>query len=147
MLFTVLAALSGLVWGVGDFAGGKATQRAGAMPVAWLSKLISLPLLAIYLAATYAPLVPASLGWGALGGAAGFVGMILFYRALSAGAMTVVAPVTAVTSAAIPVVVGLAQGERSFGVPADRGGLRPGGDRPGQPVPPRPVSTGWSPGG
>ncbi len=38
--------------------------------------------------------------------------MILFYRALSQGAMTVVAPVTAVTSAAIPVVVGLISGER-----------------------------------
>jgi drug/metabolite transporter (DMT)-like permease len=115
MLFTVLAALSGLVWGIGDFAGGKATQRAMAMPVAWLSKLISLPLLAVYLVVTYAPIVPASLGWGALGGVAGFVGMILFYRALSVGAMTVVAPVTAVTSAAIPVVVGLAQGEHPSG--------------------------------
>ena len=40
------------------------------------------------------------------------VGLVLFYRALSQGAMTVVAPVTAVTSAAIPVVVGLAAGER-----------------------------------
>ncbi len=40
------------------------------------------------------------------------VGLILFYRALSAGAMTVVAPVTAVTSAAIPVVFGLISGEQ-----------------------------------
>jgi drug/metabolite transporter (DMT)-like permease len=43
---------------------------------------------------------------------AGVVGLVLFYRALSAGAMTVVAPVTGVTSAAIPVVVGLLAGER-----------------------------------
>ena len=49
MLFVALAGLSGLVWGVGDFAGGKATQRADALPVVWLSKLISLPLLALYL--------------------------------------------------------------------------------------------------
>lgn len=112
MLFVALAALSGLVWGVGDFAGGKATQGAAALPVAWLSKLVSLPLLALYLATTYVPVRPESLGWGALGGAVGMVGMMLFYRALSAGAMTVVAPVTAVTSAAIPVVVGLIGGER-----------------------------------
>ena len=35
MFFVALAALSGLVWGVGDFAGGKATQNAASLPVAW----------------------------------------------------------------------------------------------------------------
>ena len=48
MLFVALAGLSGLVWGFGDFAGGKAAQGAGALPVAWLSKLVSLPLLALF---------------------------------------------------------------------------------------------------
>ena len=108
--------LSGLVWGVGDFAGGKATQRAAALPVVWLSKLVSLPLLAIYLVATYVPITPIGLAWGALAGVAGVIGLVLFYRALSAGAMTVVAPVTGVTSAAIPVVVGLLAGERPSGL-------------------------------
>ncbi|MGI3783970.1 MAG: EamA family transporter [Janthinobacterium lividum] len=112
MLFVVLAGFSGLVWGVGDFAGGKATQRAGALPVVWLSKLASLPLLALYLALTPAPLDVGSLAWGSLAGVFGAVGVVVFYRALSTGAMTVVAPVTSVTSAVIPVVVGLAGGER-----------------------------------
>ncbi len=112
MFFVALAGLSGLVWGVGDFAGGKATQGAHSLAVAWLSKLVSVPLLAVLVALTYVPLHLASLGWGALGGAFGMLGVIVFYRALSAGAMTVVAPVAAVTSAAIPVVVGLVGGER-----------------------------------
>lgn len=112
MLNVALALLSGLVWGVGDFAGGKATQRAAVLPVVWLSKLVSLPLLAIYLIATYVPVTPIGLAWGAMAGVAGFVGLVLFYRALSAGAMAVVAPITGVTSAAIPVVVGLLSGER-----------------------------------
>ena len=112
MLYVALAALSGLIWGVGDFAGGKATQRAAVLPVVWLSKLVSLPLLAIYLIATYVPVTAVGLAWGGLAGVAGVVGLVLFYRALSAGAMTVVAPVTGVTSAAIPVVVGLVAGER-----------------------------------
>ena len=116
MLFVALAGLSGLVWGVGDFAGGKATQTAGALPVAVLSKLFSLPLLALFLALFFVPPVPASLAWGAVAGLIGIVGIVLFYRALSAGAMTVVAPVTAVTSAAIPVAVGLVSGERPGGV-------------------------------
>lgn len=112
MLFVALAGLSGLVWGIGDFAGGKATQSAAALPVAWLSKIISLPLLAVYLMATSVPLRPGSLAWGAVAGGVGMVAMMLFYGALASGAMTVVAPVTAVTSAAIPVVVGLVGGER-----------------------------------
>ena len=115
MLNVALAVLSGLVWGVGDFAGGKATQRAAVLPVVWISKLVSLPLLAIYLVATYVPMTPIGLAWGAMAGVAGFVGLVLFYRALSAGAMAVVAPITGVTSAAIPVVVGLLGGERPSG--------------------------------
>jgi drug/metabolite transporter (DMT)-like permease len=112
VLAVALAALSGLIWGVGDFSGGKATQRAAVLPVVWISKLVSLPLLAIYLIATYVPVATVGVAWGGLAGIAGVVGLVLFYRALSAGAMTVVAPVTGVTSAAIPVVVGLLAGER-----------------------------------
>ena len=112
MLFVALAGLSGLVWGVGDFAGGKATQTADALPVAVLSKLFSLPLLVLYLALFYVSPTSASLAWGAVSGLVGMVGVVLFYQALSAGAMTVVAPITAVTSAAIPVAVGLLSGER-----------------------------------
>jgi drug/metabolite transporter (DMT)-like permease len=115
VLNVALAVLSGLIWGVGDFAGGKATQRVAVLSVVWLSKLASLPLLAIYLAAMYVPMTPTSLAWGGLAGVAGLVGLVLFYRALSAGAMTIVAPVTGVTSAAIPVVVGLVGGERPAG--------------------------------
>jgi drug/metabolite transporter (DMT)-like permease len=115
VLNVALAVLSGLIWGIGDFAGGKATQRAGALLVVWVSKLVSLPLLAIYLIAMYVPITPIGLTWGAMAGVAGLVGLVLFYRALSAGAMTIVAPVTGVTSAAIPVVVGLVWGERPSG--------------------------------
>jgi drug/metabolite transporter (DMT)-like permease len=116
VLNVALAVLSGLIWGVGDFAGGKATQKAAALPVVLVSKLVSLPLLVIYLAATYVPIAPVGLAWGALAGVAGLVGLVLFYRSLSAGAMTIVAPVTGVTSAAIPVVVGLLSGERPSGL-------------------------------
>jgi drug/metabolite transporter (DMT)-like permease len=112
VLAVALAALSGLIWGVGDFSGGKATQRAAVLPVVWISKLVSLPLLAVYLIATYVPVAAVGVAWGGLAGIAGVVGLVLFYRALSAGAMAVVAPVTGVTSAAIPVVVGLLAGER-----------------------------------
>ena len=52
------------------------------------------------------------LAWGAAAGAAGTVGIIALYYALANGAMTVVAPITGVVSAVVPVAVGLATGER-----------------------------------
>ena len=116
MSSVVLATLCGLVWGISDFAGGKAAQRAPALPVAWGSKLIGLPVLGLYLLLTYVPPQFGPMAWGALAGAIGMGGLGLFYRALAAGAMAVAAPVTAVTSAAIPVIVGLLLGEPATGL-------------------------------
>ncbi|MET7397674.1 DMT family transporter [Dactylosporangium sp. NPDC005572] len=112
MIGIVLAALSGLVWGVGDFAGGKASQRADALVVVVLSKAASLPLLLLYLLLMPASASPPVLAWGAAAGVFGVLGMFVFYRALAGGAMAVVAPVSAVTTALLPVVVGLVSGER-----------------------------------
>jgi len=62
--------------------------------------------------ALYLVLIPgtprlASLGWGAVAGLCGGAAMIVFYRALAGGAMAIVAPVSAVTAALVPLVVGL----------------------------------------
>jgi EamA-like transporter family. len=46
------------------------------------------------------------LGWSVAGGIAGGIGIASLYRALAIGRMAVVAPVTAVLAASIPVVVG-----------------------------------------
>ncbi len=50
--------------------------------------------------------------WGSVAGVASAVALGSFYHALSHGAMTVVAPITAVTSAALPVAYGLVSGDR-----------------------------------
>jgi drug/metabolite transporter (DMT)-like permease len=47
------------------------------------------------------------LAWGALAGIAGFIGLALLYRGLARGPMGVVAPLTAITSAALPAGWGL----------------------------------------
>jgi drug/metabolite transporter (DMT)-like permease len=54
----------------------------------------------------------ADLWWGALAGLAGGIGVALLYRALATGTMSVVAPITAVTAVALPVLVSVALGER-----------------------------------
>jgi drug/metabolite transporter (DMT)-like permease len=50
--------------------------------------------------------------WGLAAGSVGVVGVILLYRGLAIGPMSVVAPLTAVLSAIVPVVVGVIRGER-----------------------------------
>lgn len=104
----LLAALSALVWGTGDFSGGKASQRAQPLAVALVSQLIGLPVLALCVAIVSSDGPTAGdIGYGAIAGMAGFAGILLLYRGLSQGAMTVFAPISAVTSALIPLVVGL----------------------------------------
>lgn len=103
----MLAAASALIWGTADFSGGKASQRAQPLAVTVVSQLLGLPMLAVCLAVV--PGVPrvADLAWGAVAGVAGLAGIVLLYRGLAGGAMAVVAPITAVTAALIPMAAGL----------------------------------------
>lgn len=55
--------------------------------------------------------VPA-LAWGMVAGLGGGTGVLLLYRGLARGRMSVVAPITGVEAAVIPVVFGLIAGER-----------------------------------
>jgi drug/metabolite transporter (DMT)-like permease len=55
--------------------------------------------------------------WGAAAGLVGGGGLALFYRALGRSKMTVVAPVTALTTTAVPVIFGLAAGEKPGTLP------------------------------
>ncbi len=108
MLPVLLAALSAAVWGVGDFSGGKATQTANALGVTVLSQLAGVPVLAacVVLVAGPAPSLSA-LSWGLVAGLAGFGGILLLYQGLARGVMAIFAPVSAVTSALVPLGVGL----------------------------------------
>jgi drug/metabolite transporter (DMT)-like permease len=111
----LLALSSALVYGAADFCGGLATRRAAALAVVGLSQLAGLVALLLLL-----PLLGGSPGrtdllWGAAAGLAGGIGLGVFYRALADGVMSVVAPVTAVCAAAVPVLLGLGLGERLGG--------------------------------
>jgi drug/metabolite transporter (DMT)-like permease len=104
----LLAALSALVWGTGDFCGGKATQRADPLQVTVVAMVTGVPLIAVASAVwSPGPPGPVDLAWGAAAGIAGFGGLVLFYRALASGAMAVAAPTTAMTSALTPLAIGL----------------------------------------
>jgi len=101
------------LFGSADFLGGVASRRAKAASVL----VISAPagVLVIFGAAVLsgAPFQTAGLGWALAAGAAGGAGLIIFYGALAAGPMSVVAPVSALVSTVVPVGAALAMGERA----------------------------------
>jgi len=109
----LLAALSAVAYGLADYSGGRASRSVASTVVTLIGQAISLVLVVIGVVLIGTPMASAhDLWWGAAGGVAGAFALIGFYRALSLGSMTVVAPTTAVVSAVLPVVVGLALGER-----------------------------------
>ncbi|ADB75644.1 EamA family transporter [Geodermatophilus obscurus] len=116
----LLALACALVWGAADFYGGLAARRAAALAVVATSHVVGLVLLLLLLPWLGGDPRPADLAWGAGAGIAGGAGLALFYRALAGGVMSVVAPVTAVTAAAVPVLAGVLGGER-LGAPAAAG--------------------------
>lgn len=108
----VLALFSAATYGIGDFCGGMAARRVPATTVLLWSHLLGLALLV-----TVTPFIAASatagdLLIGGVGGLCGAAGVGFLYKGLSVGPMSVVAPITALLSAAVPVLVGLIEGER-----------------------------------
>jgi drug/metabolite transporter (DMT)-like permease len=108
----LLALASAVVYGASDFLGGLASRRASVFGVVALSQLIGLAAVALLLPWLGGDVGPADLAWGAAAGLAGATGLVVFFRALAGGVMSVIAPTTAVTAAAVPVVVGLLGGDR-----------------------------------
>ena len=107
MIPILLAAVSALIWGSADYCGGRATRRANALTVTVVSQVLGLPVLVVGLALLSGTPRPGDALLGAIAGVAGLVGIVLLYRSLSTGAMAVAAPITAVTGALLPVLVGL----------------------------------------
>ena len=117
MLPVGLGLLVATVYGAADFFGGLASRRRAATVVVLWSQSVGLVALALLV-----PLVGGSpsardLGLGAGAGLVGLCGVLLLYRGLGAGRMAVVAPLTAVGAALVPLVVGVAGGD---GLPALR---------------------------
>ncbi len=108
----LLALFSALAYGLSDFVGGLVSRRASAWAVAVLanaSATVSVALVAVFVPGTPEA---ADFWWAALAGLGSGAGTGFLYRGLSAGRMSVVAPVSAVGAALVPVAVGGLGGER-----------------------------------
>jgi drug/metabolite transporter (DMT)-like permease len=115
-LAIVLALLAALVYGSADFFGGIASRRTPAATVVVVSQVIGLIVLALAWPFVRTEATTGDVAWGIAAGFFGAIAIAALYAALAVGRMGVVSPITAVTGAAIPVVVGLTHGDRPGGL-------------------------------
>lgn len=107
----LLALLSAVSWGTGDFLAGQLSRRERVLVVLAWSQALGLVFALVLTAAVGDPWPGFDDAWPALlAGAAGAVALACFYRALAIGTMSVVAPISA-TAVIVPVAVGLATGD------------------------------------
>ena len=113
----MLGLLVALSYGAGDFFGGLSSRRLTPTVVVQASQLVGLGSLAVALVVLPDQrFVGIDVARGAIAGTVGLSGLVLLYRGLAAGAMSIVAPVTAVGAAVLPVAWGLVDGERPSAV-------------------------------
>ena len=107
-----LALLAAVAYGTGDFVGGSGARRAPAMSIVFVGQLVgAAAMLVVGLATPGTPSLD-HLAWALLAGIGGAAGSVFLLRGLSRGRMAVVAPTSAVGAAVLPVLAGLAGGER-----------------------------------
>jgi drug/metabolite transporter (DMT)-like permease len=109
----LLAILSAVLVGGADFLGGLASRTASALRVAALAQAAGLPPALVLALAVHAERVSnPDVAWALGSGVAVACGFACFYSAMGRGLISVVAPLAAVTGAAVPVFYALARGER-----------------------------------
>ncbi len=108
LLGILFALTSAAVWGGGDFSGGQAARKSHQYQVLMLAALSGMVVLVVSAIIRGEGLPTGrSLLWGALAGSAGALGMAALYKALSMGHTASVAPTSAITCAALPVLFGM----------------------------------------
>jgi drug/metabolite transporter (DMT)-like permease len=108
----LLSLLAALAYGLADFCGGLTSKRGSAWGVALLASIAG----AVAVGATSLVVdgdpTRADFAWAVAAGTGNGFGTAFLYRGLSSGRMGVVAPVSGVGAAVIPVIVGVGIGER-----------------------------------
>lgn len=108
----VLSLLSALAYGISDFLGGMFSKRSGPWQVGFVGQSSSTVANLVIGFALGSAAVGADWAWAAAAGIGGGAGTAFLYRGLAGARMGVVAPLSAVGTALLPLTVGLAQGDR-----------------------------------
>ncbi len=110
MLTVVLGLAGALVYGAADFLGGLAARRISALRVTALGALSGVVLLVVGTLIVPGRWSPEALLWGGISGVTGAAAIALLYACLAIGPMSILSPLTAVTSAIVPLTWGLVTG-------------------------------------
>lgn len=105
----VLGILVAAAFGSGDFLGGRASQRTSTPGVLLVSQLTAGAAAVVVAFAVSADVARDDLVFGCIAGGLNVIGLGLLYLGLATGRMGVVAPVTAVVGAIVPVTWGLVE--------------------------------------
>jgi drug/metabolite transporter (DMT)-like permease len=107
-MLTILFGLSSaLTWGAADFCGGLASRRSKAYQVVLFGEGFGLVILLVTVwLSGEKPLPWTSWLMCSIAGSMGVLGLLLFFQSLVKGRMSVAAPVSALTAALLPVIVG-----------------------------------------
>ena len=111
MIALLLALGSSIAYGCADFLGGLGARKAHVLRTVMVAAPASLAIELLLWPVLGASFSTGVLGWGAASGVASAAAFALLYRTLAIGPMNVLSPLTALVSAALPVAVGLLQGE------------------------------------
>jgi drug/metabolite transporter (DMT)-like permease len=101
-----------LSFGSGDFLGGRAAQRASILSVLVIGQFVAVVGALVVAGLVGARVGRSDVGFGAAAGVANVVGLGFLYQGLARARIGVVAPITAVMGALVPVGWALASGER-----------------------------------
>ena len=113
----ILGLAAALTYGAADFFGGLATRKTRVYTVVLISQLFgSILLIGLFPFFSGSGPTAEALWWGGWSGLAGAAGVTFFYQALAMGRMSVIAPITAVEAASVPVIFGLVTAERPSGL-------------------------------
>jgi drug/metabolite transporter (DMT)-like permease len=108
----IIALASALAYGSADFVGGVGSRRYSSWQIVLIGQITGA--LVMFTAGLLLPGSPTAVdfGWALLAGVGSATGSIFLFRGLARGRMGLVAPVSAVGAATLPVLVGTALGER-----------------------------------
>ena len=111
-MVTFLALAAAVLAGTGDFFGGKATKKTNVVSVLAISHFLGLIIILILAPLMADEFTSKDFFLGVLASSFGLCGLTLLYRGLAKGPMAIVAPITAVACATLPVIWGLLSGEK-----------------------------------
>jgi drug/metabolite transporter (DMT)-like permease len=100
--------LSAIFWGSGDFWGGVVSRKIGAYRAVFYAEIVGLAMLFTGIAVTGEAFPEkGKFLLALLAGAIGTGGLIILYRAMATGLMSIATPISALLAAALPVAIGL----------------------------------------